>query len=118
MPCAACSSTVCDVFRLDSDNVVAFDDAMNNSVTPAAQLTGAVVSADLYDVTDPANPNFLLGPIALSEYPGAPSNDYRGTFFADSGGGFYDGQRVEVRITFDAGAGLRGAFAFVNRVDA
>ena len=118
MSCAACSSASCEVFRLDSDNVVAFDDAMNQSAEPAVALTGAVVSAQLYDVTDAENPIALGSPIAMPEYPSAPSNDYRGTFFADSGAGFYDGQRVEVRIAFDGGAGLRGAFTFINRVDA
>ena len=46
----------------------------------------------------------------MAEFPSAPSNDYRGTFFASTGNGYSVNQRIEIVYTVDAGVGLRRDF--------
>jgi len=65
---------------------------------------------------DEADDSVIFGPIALLEFPGAPSNDYRATFFASTANGFSVGQRVQITIDFDGGVGLRRMFRFVSLV--
>lgn len=105
-----------EVIKLDGDNLIRFDDVLNQGLEPAAAITGAIVTATLTDVTDPDNPSALLGPIPMPEFPSAPAADYRATYFADSGGGFFAGQRVRVEVDFNGGPGLRTQVSFIGIV--
>jgi len=104
---------ICADIKLDGDNFVGFDSVVNAGVTPNVPITGATVSAQLTDVTDPDVPVALLGPIPMPEFPGSPSSSYRATYFADSGAGFFEGQRIRVEVDFDGGPGLRTQESYV-----
>ena len=112
MAVSASATPDCAQIKFGADNLVELNDAQDTSVTPVVNLTGATVSATFFDEADDST---ILGPLAMPEFPSAPSNDYRASFFA-SGGAWAVGQRVRVEIDFDAGAGLRRIFTFIALV--
>ena len=114
MASVSASTPDCAEIKFDGDNLLELNDAQDTSVSPATDIEGATVTADLEDVTDPDNPVTLaISPLTLTEFPSSPSNDYRVSFFASAANGFSVGQRVKIDIDFNGGAGLRQHFVFV-----
>ena len=114
---AVSANADCPTIRFNSDNLLKLEDALDEGVEPAVPIEdAATVEAQLDDVTDPDNVVSIAGPITLAPFPGSPSNDYRATFFADSGGGYFVGQRVKITYTLDDGAPLRRDFVVVALV--
>ena len=97
----------CQKVAFNGDNLLKLDNVEDDSTVPATALTGATVTANIFESD---GTTLIQGPIAMAEFPSAPSNDYRGTFFASTGNGYSVNQRIEIVYTVDAGVGLRRDF--------
>ncbi len=106
----------CDEIAFESSNLLRLDNAQDEGVEPPTDIDGASVEATLTDVTDPDNPAAIIGPIAMPEFPAPAANDYRASFLADAGSGFFVGQRVQILYDFDGGAGLVRQFNIIALV--
>lgn len=113
---AVTANVDCPTIGFNGGNLLKLEDALDNATDPAVPIEGATVEAQLDDVTDPENVVAIVGPIALSEFPSGPSNDYRATFVATTAEGFFVGQRVKITYSLDDGSPVIAEFVVVALV--